>query len=272
MENLNVLITGASGGIGRELARAFASKNNHVILVARNEARLEELRAELSALGRVVTVIPKDLTEPGAALDVYDTLERQGVQVHVLVNNAGSGMYGSLEDLSLERQLRMIQLNLAALTELTHRFAQRMVERRFGRILNVGSISSFLPTPMMSVYAATKAYVLSFSEALDAELRGKGDISVTALCPGFTDTTFIRELNMGPLERLVARIAMQPADVARCGYEALRTKKAVAVAGRLNASLLCLCRLLPRAWVRRCMAAIFREAPVRRSDRSAPGA
>jgi len=266
MEHLNVLITGASGGIGYELAKMFASRNNHVILVARDEERLESIRAELSAQGRAVTVIPKDLTEPGAARHIYETLERCGIQIHVLVNNAGGGMYGNFAELSLERQLHMIHLNLMAVTELTHWFAQRMVEHRFGRILNVGSISSFLPTPSMSVYAATKAYVLSFSEALDAELGRRGDISVTALCPGFTNTEFIKDLNMGTLEPLIERIAMQPADVARCGYEALRKKKAVAVAGKRNASLVLVCRLLPRAWVRRCAAAIFREPPRRRDS------
>lgn len=258
MENLNVLITGASSGIGYELLKIFAKKNNNLILVARNRGRLEAIRSELSGQDITVTIIEKDLTQPGAAAAVYEEVVKRNIRVHVLVNNAGIGLYGNFHQLPLQQQMRTIQLNIAALTELTHLFVRDMIVTKFGRILNIGSISSFISTPLMSVYAATKAYVLSFSESLNSELRSKGDISVTALCPGFTKTNFIKEANMGHLEDFVYRIAMSSSVVAQEGYKAVKKGKTIKVAGGLNSFMLILIRLLPRVWLQKLATKVFK--------------
>jgi len=257
MEQRTVLITGASAGIGLELARLFAKHRHHLVLVARDGGRLEAARSELAGQGVGVTVIRKDLAQPGAAGEVAEEVRARGLHVDILVNNAGAGLYGKFHELPLEGQLDMIRLNTVALTELTYLLLRPMIGNGYGRILNVGSISSVVATPSMGVYAATKAYVLSFSEALNGELRDKGDIAVTALCPGFTRTGFFRESGLGRLERLVERIAMPPAFVARAGYAALRRKQPVRVPGALNASMAVMIRLLPRAWVRLVVRKLF---------------
>ncbi|WP_309118545.1 SDR family oxidoreductase [Paenibacillus sp.] len=259
MIHRNVLITGATGGIGYELAKRFAANRCNLILVARDRARLEEIRSELTAPEIDITIIDKDLTKPLSPSEVYEKTTRRNIRVHVLVNNAGIGWYGPFHQSPLQQQLRMIRLNAAAVTELTYLYAKDMVEDRYGRILNVGSISSFLPTPMMSVYAATKAYVSSFSEALNSELRGHGDISVTALCPGFTKTNFLEKANLQPLAALLDTIALDPAAVARDGYRALQEKKAIRVSGGLNKVLFALTRVLPRSWMRTSAALVFKK-------------
>lgn len=259
MENLNVLITGASSGIGYELAKVFARSKCHVILVARNEERLEEIRRELARQGTAASVIAKDLTQPDAASELYRELKGKNIDIHVLVNSAGIGRSGGFERNTPDEQLRMIQLNMIAVTQLTHLFLQDMVSNRFGRIVNVASISSFLPTPMMSVYAATKAYVLSLSESLNTELKGKGDIVVTALCPGFTKTNFMKEAQMGKLESIMYKIAMSPETVAKEGYKALRKGKTIHVVGLLNKTTYLIVRGMPRSWVQKVASFVFKD-------------
>ncbi|HZG77225.1 MAG TPA: SDR family oxidoreductase [Paenibacillus sp.] len=266
MEHRNVLITGAGGGIGSELARRYAKESGRLILVGRDRTRLERLRDELAGGGVSVTILSKDLSVPGAAAEVYEEVARERIPVHVLVNCAGVGAYGEFDRIPLERQVRMIQLNTVALTELTHLFLKDMIERRYGRVLNVASISSFLPTPLMSVYAATKAYVLSFSESLNSEVRAKGDIAVTACCPGFTKTNFIREAKLGGLEATIESLAMRPATVARAGHEAAERRKPVRIVGVANVALYVWTRILPRAWLQRAASIAFRDRSMRRGS------
>jgi len=261
MENLNVLITGASSGIGYELAKRFAKNSRNLVLVARNREKLEAVRSELSGGGATVTLIDKDLSHPGAAAEVYEEARSRNLRIDVLINCAGVGLYGKFHQCTQEEQVRMLQLNMVALTELTHLCAKDMVERGYGRILNVGSISSFVSTPMMTVYAATKAYVLSFSESLNSELSGRGDISVTALCPGFTKTNFAKEAKLGKLEAWVNRIAMSPSVVARQGYEALRNKKPIQTVGGRNVFLYLWIRWLPRPWLQKAATFAFKDRP-----------
>ena len=184
------LITGASSGIGEHFARQLASKKKDLVLVARSQDKLEKLAKELEEKEQVNTiVIVQDLTQPNAGQILYDAIEAQGLTIDVLINNAGFGDYGMFSDRPLSKQMKMIQLNIAVLTELTGLFLPDMKKRRKGAIVNVSSIAGFQPLPYMSVYAATKAFVLSFSEALWAENKDYG-ISILALCPGPTESQF----------------------------------------------------------------------------------
>ena len=178
------LITGASSGFGVEFVKRFAADGFDVVLVARTGAVMEELAAEMEERHGVTTVVlPKDLSEPHAAADVMANLEERGVRVDALVNNAGFSTYGPLVDTDLDATMDMLRVNMLTLTELTRRCLPGMIERGWGRVLNLGSIGSFSPAPMTAAYAATKAYVLSLSLALRDELKGTG-VTVTALCPG----------------------------------------------------------------------------------------
>ena len=184
------LVTGASSGIGQELARLFARDSYDLVLVARNRARLERLATALRSKYHVqATVLVQDLAGPNAAQAVFDELAHRSIQVDVLVNDAGTQVYGEFAEQDVEKQLAMMQVNTAALVHLTHLLLPGMIRRGHGRILNVGSTGSFAPGPLNAVYCATKAFVLSFSHAIGAELAGTG-VTVTALCPGATDTDF----------------------------------------------------------------------------------
>ncbi|MBI1182435.1 MAG: SDR family NAD(P)-dependent oxidoreductase [Alphaproteobacteria bacterium] len=184
------LITGASAGIGRELARVFAERGYNLVLVARRAEALEQLAAELyDAWGTTVTVLPKDLSRPAAPQQIFDAVRDAGIHVDVLINNAGFGAFKGFTDTPLARVSGMVQLNVAALTAMCHLFAGPMIEAGEGRILNVASVAAFSPTPNAAVYGASKAYVLSLSEALSEELKPH-NITVTALCPGLTETEF----------------------------------------------------------------------------------
>nr|WP_183604417.1 SDR family oxidoreductase [Paenibacillus phyllosphaerae] len=255
--NHTVLITGASSGIGYELAKLFAQDHYRLILVARNRQRLEQIREELLHWTQDIAVIEKDLSRAGAAEEVYREVRAQEREVQVLVNNAGFGLTGHFAELPIASQLQMIQLNIAALTELTHLFAQDMIAGRYGRILNVGSVASFVATPSMSVYAATKAYVLSFSESLGSELRRRGDITVTALCPGPTKTNFAKAAQMGELETWFNKVSMSPEAVARAGYNGLKARKAVVIPGGSNGLMTFGLRFIPRRWVQRAAGNIL---------------
>lgn len=184
------LITGASYGIGEAFARELAHQDYNLVLVARSQDKLEKLAQELQEKeGIEVMIIPQDLTETHAGKIVYDQIKTQGWIIDLLVNNAGFGDYGKFDDRPLEKQINMIQLNITVLTELTGLFLPEMKSRGKGRIINVASIAAFQPLPYMSVYAATKAFVLSFSEAIWAENRDS-DINILALCPGPTESKF----------------------------------------------------------------------------------
>ena len=185
-----VLLTGASSGIGYEMATQLAAQKLNLILVARNETKLQEMQKELTANhGILVQYIVKDLSDVQAAIDLYKKVQQEGFLVTALVNNAGAGNYGYFIETSLEEELKMIELNISSVVALTKLFAKDMVSRKSGKIMNVGSVLSFLPFPYYSVYSATKTFVLAFTETLAAELEGTG-VVVTALCPGPVLTAF----------------------------------------------------------------------------------
>jgi short-subunit dehydrogenase len=235
------LITGASGGIGYELALEHVRRGGHVILVARSEAKLREYKAKWeSTYGVNVHVIGMDLAQRGSAHELYDAVSARGLTVDVLINNAGFGQYGLFEESDLDRAMQMLELNIVTLTALTRLFVVDMVRRRSGRIMNVASTASFQPVPLMTLYAATKAFVLSFSEALNNEVSDRG-VTVTALCPGPTTSGFQDA-------RMVDRRLMATSDdVARFGYDAMMHGKSVAVHGLLNRITTFLVRLTPRS-------------------------
>lgn len=240
------LITGASGGIGYELAKLCAKDGNRVVLVARSAEQLANVAAELSSLGAAETlVLAKDLSAPHAAREVHQELTARAIAVDVLINNAGYGLAGKFVDLDSAAQLNMIALNITALTELTHHFLGAMIARGTGRVLNISSTAAFQPGPLMAVYYATKAYVLSFSEALSEELRGTG-VTATCLCPGATRTGFGERANMGASRLFKAPTVMDADDVARIGYAAMKKGKPLVIAGPYNAALAFSVRFTPR--------------------------
>ncbi|GAE34837.1 SDR family NAD(P)-dependent oxidoreductase [Halalkalibacter akibai] len=249
-----VLLTGASSGIGYEMAKIFAANHYHLILIARNKLKLEEIKQELNNPQIEITVIVKDLSVPGAANEVYKEIKQLNKHVDILVNNAGYGMTGPFFELDLNKQMNMIQLNIIALTELTHLFVQDMIKNNFGRIINVGSVASFVATPTMSVYAATKAFVLSFSESLHSELKQKGDIAVTALCPGPTKTNFATVANVGHLEEIFNVHGTTAQEVALSGYNAMKKELPVVVPGWKFRSMVGLTRLLPRQLLQKILS------------------
>lgn len=227
------LITGASFGIGLELARIFARENYNLVLVARTADRLRLLASELEkAHGTRSLVLATDLTEPGSPAYVLDQTTRAGIAVDVLVNNAGFGQYGLFAENDLEECLRQIQLNVTTLTHLTRLYLPQMLERKSGCILNVASTAAFQPGPLMAVYFATKAYVLHFSEALSNELQGTG-VTVTCLCPGATATEFHKRANATGM-RFLRMGSMDARTVAEDGYRALMAGKPVVISGFKN--------------------------------------
>src|SRR5512139_3690495 len=243
------LVTGASSGIGLALARILAEHGHDLVLVARNENKLVQLGEELARSdGIKYKVVAADLARPRASEDVIARLSSFAVRVDVLVNNAGFGLYGPFALAPLDVQLDMVQVNVVALTALTGLLLPSMVARRAGHILNVASTAAFQPGPMMAVYYATKAYVLSFSEALADELTGTG-VTVTALCPGPTRSEFQATARMQSA-RLVRMMKLPDArPVALAGYEGLMRGRRIVVPGWTNRWAARLVRLTPRAWV-----------------------
>ncbi len=239
----NVLVTGASSGIGADLARVFAREGYDLVLVARSRDRLDALARELQdAHGATARVVPIDLSVAGAARAVRERVAREGVEIDVLVNDAGFGVRGPFVDLDPARQMEMIQVNLVALTELTRLFVPDMVQRHAGRILNVASTAAFQPGPLMAVYFATKAYVLSFSEALAEELRGSG-VTVTCVAPGATETGF-GEIAGVSATRLF-RSGTMSSSAAEAAYAAANKGTTLAVPGCRNRILSASVRFLP---------------------------
>ncbi|WP_423145967.1 SDR family NAD(P)-dependent oxidoreductase [Rubrolithibacter danxiaensis] len=213
------LITGATSGIGYELTKLFAQDKFNLILVARNEQRLNEIAAELKSTYQInVTVIPKDLANDSGALEVYEETKRQGLTVNILVNDAGVGERGKFTETDFQKELEIIHLNIISLTHLTKLFLKEMVSRNEGRILQLASVASYQPTPLLAVYAATKAYVLSLTDALIHELKDTG-VTMTALIPAPTDTDFFNKAHAE--NTVAAHKADDPAMVAKEGYEAL---------------------------------------------------
>jgi short-subunit dehydrogenase len=253
------LITGASSGIGLELAKLLARDGYDLVLVARRRERLEALGEDLRKRhGIRFRAIAADLADPAAPAEIVRELEAASVAVDVVVNNAGFGELGPFANSDLETERRMIEVNVTALTVLTKLFLPGMLARRRGRILNVASTAGFAPGPLMAVYYATKAYVISLSEALTEELRGSG-VSVTVLCPGPTITEFqaVAHMESTRLFRLPG-VVMDAAAVARAGYAGLMRGRRMVVPGLFNRALPLVIRLSPRAMVVR-VARLFQE-------------
>ena len=243
--NPTALITGASGGLGAEIARVLASEGFDLLLVARNERKLQALKEELEAAhGIKAYVFPCDLAREDAALDVYDYVLGRGLCIDALVNNAGFGDSGAFHEADWQRQRDMVQVNVVVLMQLTRLIVPHMVERECGMVLNLSSVAAFSAGPYMSVYYATKAYVLSFSEALSEELRGTG-VTVTALCPGSTATGFESAAAMGSGSSMFHHAA-SATTVARDGCKAMRAGKPVCLQGAFTKVMAIGSRLVPR--------------------------
>lgn len=245
-----MLITGASGGIGEAFARLAAKEGYDIAIVARRKDELEQLAKELEEQYEIrVVVLPDDLTDPEAPLRIFRTLNDQDFSVSFLVNNAGFGFHGAFTDTGWPKERAMIELNIMALTHLTKLYAEEMKRAGRGRILNVASTAAFQPGPLMAVYYATKAYVLSLSEALAEELAGTG-VTVTTLCPGPTETGFQKEADLGNIP-LLSRKLPTAASVAEFGLEAARRGRRIVIPGMTNRLVASLVRFLPRPWVTR---------------------
>ena len=239
------LVTGASVGIGAELARELARHGHDLVLAARGVAAMEALAAELREAGAGVTVIAADLARPGAAAILADEIARRGLAIDVLVNNAGLGAAGRFDRGDPARIGEILQVNIVALTELTRLLLPGMVERGRGRIMLVASVAAFQPGPRMAAYFASKAYVLSLGEALAYELRGTG-VSVTTLCPGATATSFfaVAGADNSAMARRLRRM-MRAEDVARLGYRGLAAGRPVVITGAMNRLLALAGRFMP---------------------------
>ena len=240
-----VLITGASSGIGYEMAKVFAENGYDLILVARREERLELIAKELiEKYGVELTFITKDLSQIDAGEEIFKELKKQNLIPDVLVNNAGFGAFCSFSEMDQITLIEMLRVNIMALTQLTRFLLPEMLKKGKGGILNVASVVGFLPGgPFMAVYSATKAYVLSLSLALSRELKGSG-VRVTALCPGTTKTEFFKRAGIQP--SFLEKRAMNARDVARCGYQALMKGKRIAVPGLKNRLIALLLPLFPK--------------------------
>lgn len=243
------LITGASSGIGLELTRIFAREKHRVVLVARNEKALQQLQQELEQHYRAeVLVLPADLSRPEAPQQLFDALQARGISVDFLVNNAGFGEFGFFAETEWAKENQMLDLNIRALTHLTKLFLPGMVQRRSGRIMQLASTAAFQPGPLMAVYYATKAYVLSFSEAIANELQGTG-VTVTALCPGPTASGFQDAASLHDSKLVKGKKLPTSAEVAEYGYRALLRGQTVAVHGTLNWLMAQSVRFTPRSLV-----------------------
>ena len=247
-----VLITGASAGIGAELAREFARHGHRLTLVARRRDKLQQLAAELAGEHGVdVRLVVQDLAKPAGPAAVVKAVQADGEPIGILVNNAGVIDVGPFAASPTDKLVGLVNLNVRALTELTSLLVPRMVERRFGRILNVASLAAFQPVPSMAAYAASKAYVLSFSEALSEELRGSG-VKVCAVCPGMTDTDMVTEIKAGSpaAAKLPKQLVSDPGNVAAQAYRALMSGQVVLVPGLPNQITAAWTQVTPR-WLTR---------------------
>ena len=252
---LTALVTGASGGIGEELARLFASDGHSLVLVARGRDKLERLADELKEKhGVSARVVASDLARPESPREIFEELEGAGVGVDALVNNAGFGSYGLFAETDLGRELEMLRVNVVALTHLTKLFLPAMLARRRGYVMNVASTAAFQPGPLMAVYYASKAYVLSFSEALSNECGGTG-VRVSALCPGPTETGFVAAAGMGD-SKLFDRAVMDARTVAVAGYRGLLAGKPVVIPGLRNNLLARSIGFFPRGLVTKVVRGI----------------
>lgn len=256
-----VLITGASQGIGRELAQEFARRGHDLILVSRSKDKLDELAAELKREFKTNSlVVPQDLTKPTGPANLLKKVEEAGETIAVLVNNAGALEVGAFVEMPTEKIVNLVNLNVAALTTLTSLVLPGMVERGSGRILNVASLAAFQPLPAMAAYAASKAYVLALTEALSEELKGSG-VTVTALCPGLTETAMVQ--NIKAQSEVVARtpgmLISDPKEVAQLAYKGVMSGRVIVVPGIGNQLTAAWSQVNPRWLVRNVAGFLTRQ-------------
>jgi hypothetical protein len=227
------LVTGASGGIGLEFAKLFANQKINLVLTARNEVRLKEIAGDLTKNGIEVLIYPKDLSIPGNTVEIYNYLKNRNIIVDYLVNNAGFGINGGYTEIPWEKELAMLNLNMITLAYFTKVFAGDMKSRGFGRIVNIASTAAFQPGPYMAGYCATKAFVLSLSEAVNYELKGSG-VSVTTICPGYTNTAFhdVAETHETKMGKIIP--GANPEEVALYGFNKMMKGKSLGVHGFMN--------------------------------------
>jgi len=243
------LITGATSGIGYEFSKVFAKNRYNLVIVSRNREKLNAVAGELGQLHDIqVKAISKDLCKFSAPQELYDEISAGNIDIDVLVNNAGVGLNGRVVDLSAAKQMDLIQLNIASLTILCKLFGADMVKKSSGSILNVASTAAFQAGPFMSTYYASKAYVLMFSEGLNAELKRTG-VTVTTLCPGPTRTDFFRRAGMKGSKLEKIPFLMTPAEVAGIGFSGLRKGKRIVIPGLVNKILAFSARVLPRGLI-----------------------
>ncbi len=253
------LITGASSGIGLELAHLFAHDGYRLVLVARNRGALRELGDELqSRYSTTVRISPKDLAHPAAPGELYQELQEAGIVLDVLVNNAGFGGSGPFLNTDWNNEAEMLQLNVVALTHLTKLFLPQ-IRAREGKLLNVGSVAGFLPGPFMAVYYASKAYVISFSEALAEELSGTG-VTVTCLCPGPVETNFQKRAHTASSNLLKSPLLVDVREVARMGYEGMKQGKRLVIPGWRNRAAMEILRIAPRDVVTKAVRRLHEKA------------
>src|SRR3954452_8576255 len=259
MNKDTALITGSSSGIGLHLAEEFARNGHQVVLVAPLESELQQIARKLPKDGAgEPIVIAKDLEQPNAAQEIFDELQQRGVTVEILCNNAGHGQRGKFWEISLEKDLSMVRLNIEAVLRMTKLFLPPMLARSSGRILNTASVAGFEPGPLLGVYHATKAFVLSLSESLATELEDTG-VSCTALCPGPTDTDFFPKADL--TETRAMQHAMAPQDVAKIGYKAVMDRERVVVAGAMNKMLVGARRILSEEAQSKMNMKFYEEVP-----------
>ncbi|MGH9618040.1 MAG: SDR family NAD(P)-dependent oxidoreductase [Acidobacteriaceae bacterium] len=253
------LITGASSGIGEEFARQLAARGRSLVLVARSQDRLEHVRAELMSahMGIDVVAIPLDLTAPGASLDLFQRTQSANLDVDLLINNAGFGAFGEFASIDRQRQLKMIVLNIAALVELAHLYLQPMIARKRGGIVNIASVAGFAPLPYSAIYSATKAFVLSFSQALYEEARQHG-VHVMAVNPGSTATNFFQVAGKSPFSN-PSRI-QTASEVVSESLRAFDRRKSSVITGRSNRLLIRLMMFIPRRWITSVVGRVMRRA------------
>jgi short-subunit dehydrogenase len=249
-QNRFVLVTGATSGIGYELARLFAENGYNLVLVARSGEELLARSQEFSSQYQVQAIpIAKDLFNPNAATELYNEVKAKGIEVNILVNDAGQGVYGPFVQSDLQRQLQIIQLNIVSLTTLTYHFLKDMVSRNEGKILQLGSVVSEVPAPLQSVYGGTKAYVLSFTEALINEVKDT-DVSLTVLQPGATDTDFFNKAGAQNSKMVEKKSKLSdPADVAKDAYKALMDGDDKVVSGLKNKVQVAMANVMPDTMV-----------------------
>jgi short-subunit dehydrogenase len=237
MKTDTVLITGAASGIGLALAREFAKHGHDLVLTSRVDSELSDVAAELTAKHEIdVNTLALDLEQPDAPKQLFDSIQSEDMEIDILVNNAGLGYRGEFWELPLENQLSIIRVNVEAVVRLTHLFLPQMINRNHGRLLNTASIAGFEPGPLLAVYHASKAFVLSFTEALAVELE-ETNITVTALCPGATDTDFFPKAGMLETKAFQKGPVMAPKEVAELGYKALMRGDRTVVAGGANKAM-----------------------------------